>query len=113
MACTKIWFAVTIVPALPITLLLGQRTCDDGEPVLPSAIAACLIHPIDACSPGLLRTPLWRRGFMMNSQELETASSQLNQARRPSVLEATTTYGMIRWKQRWPVFSDFGPFDFG
>jgi acetolactate synthase I/II/III large subunit len=72
---------------------------------LPSAIAASLIHPnrrvLAVCGDG---------GFMMNSQELETAVRlKLNLV--VLVIE-DGAYGMIRWKQEVDRFSDFG-LDFG
>ena len=68
---------------------------------LPSAIAAALIHPkrrvLAVCGDG---------GFMMNSQELETAVRlKLNLV--VLVLE-DNAYGMIRWKQEVDDFPDFG-----
>jgi acetolactate synthase-1/2/3 large subunit len=68
---------------------------------LPSAIAAALIHPdrrvLAVCGDG---------GFMMNSQELETAVRlKLNLV--VLVLE-DRAYGMIRWKQEVDTFPDFG-----
>ena len=63
--------------------------------------AAALIHPdrrvLAVCGDG---------GFMMNSQELETAVRlKLNLV--VLVLE-DRAYGMIRWKQEVDTFSDFG-----
>jgi acetolactate synthase-1/2/3 large subunit len=68
---------------------------------LPSAIAAALIHPdrrvLAVCGDG---------GFMMNSQELETAVRlKLNLV--VLILE-DRAYGMIRWKQEVDEFPDFG-----
>jgi acetolactate synthase I/II/III large subunit len=68
---------------------------------LPSAIAAALIYPdkrvLAVCGDG---------GFMMNSQELETAV-RLNLNLVVLGLE-DRAYGMIRWKQEVDAFPDFG-----
>ena len=100
----KIWFARNYRTSVANTLLLDNAlaTMRAG---LPSAIAASLIHPnrrvLAVCGDG---------GFMMNSQELETAVRlKLNLV--VLVLE-DRAYGMIRWKQEVDGFSDFG-LDFG
>src|ERR1700741_1645454 len=68
---------------------------------LPSAIAAKLIHPktkvMAVCGDG---------GFMMNSQELETAV-RLGLNLVVLVLN-DNSYGMIRWKQANMGFADWG-----
>ncbi len=60
---------------------------------LPSAIAAKLLHPdrmvLAVCGDG---------GFMMNSQELETAV-RLNLDLVVLIIE-DSAYGMIRWNRR-------------
>jgi acetolactate synthase-1/2/3 large subunit len=100
----KIWFARNYRTSVANTLLLDNALATMGAG-LPSAIAAALIHPdrrvLAVCGDG---------GFMMNSQELETAVRlKLNLV--VLVLE-DRAYGMIRWKQEVDGFSDFG-LDFG
>ena len=100
----KIWFARNYRTSVANTLLLDNALATMGAG-LPSAIAASLIHPdrrvLAVCGDG---------GFMMNSQELETAV-RLKQNLVVLVLE-DRAYGMIRWKQEVDGFSDFG-LDFG
>ena len=96
----KIWFARNYRTSVANTLLLDNALATMGAG-LPSAIAAALIHPerrvLAVCGDG---------GFMMNSQELETAVRlKLNLV--VLVLE-DRAYGMIRWKQEVDGFSDFG-----
>ena len=68
---------------------------------LPSAIMAALLHPerrvLAVCGDG---------GFMMNSQELETAV-RLGVNLVVLVLQ-DDAFGMIRWKQATDGFPDFG-----
>ena len=100
----KIWFARNYRTSVANTLLLDNALATMGAG-LPSAIAAALIHPerrvLAVCGDG---------GFMMNSQELETAV-RLKQDLVVLVLE-DRAYGMIRWKQEVDGFADFG-LDFG
>jgi acetolactate synthase-1/2/3 large subunit len=100
----KIWFARNYRTSVANTLLLDNALATMGAG-LPSAIAAALIHPerrvLAVCGDG---------GFMMNSQELETAV-RLKQNLVVLVLE-DRAYGMIRWKQEVDGFADFG-LDFG
>jgi acetolactate synthase-1/2/3 large subunit len=96
----KIWFARNYRTSVANTLLLDNALATMGAG-LPSAIAAALIHPerrvLAVCGDG---------GFMMNSQELETAVRlKLNLV--VLVLE-DHAYGMIRWKQEVDTFPDFG-----
>src|SRR5450432_4720300 len=96
----KIWFARNYRTSVANTLLLDNALATMGAG-LPSAIAASLIRPerrvLAVCGDG---------GFMMNSQELETAVRlKLNLV--VLVLE-DRAYGMIRWKQEVDGFSDFG-----
>ena len=68
---------------------------------LPSAMAAHMVHPdrkvMAICGDG---------GFMMNSQELETAV-RLNMNIVVLILN-DNSYGMIRWKQANMGFKDWG-----
>jgi acetolactate synthase-1/2/3 large subunit len=100
----KIWFARNYRTSVANTLLLDNALATMGAG-LPSAIAASLINPdrrvLAVCGDG---------GFMMNSQELETAVRlKLNLV--VLVLE-DHAYGMIRWKQEVDGFSAYG-LDFG
>jgi acetolactate synthase-1/2/3 large subunit len=100
----KIWFARNYRTSVANTLLLDNALATMGAG-LPSAIAACLIYPerrvLAVCGDG---------GFMMNSQEMETAVRlRLNLV--VLILE-DHAYGMIRWKQQADGFADFG-LDFG
>jgi acetolactate synthase I/II/III large subunit len=96
----KIWFARNYRTSVANTLLLDNALATMGAG-LPSAIAAALIHPgrrvLAVCGDG---------GFMMNSQELETAV-RLNLNLVVLVLE-DHAYGMIRWKQEVDEFPDYG-----
>ncbi|HKJ30700.1 MAG TPA: acetolactate synthase large subunit [Balneolales bacterium] len=100
----KIWVARNFKAYSPATLLLDNALASMGAG-LPSAIAASLIHPdkkvVALCGDG---------GFMMNSQELETAI-RLNVNLVVLVLR-DSAYGMIKWKQETMEFKDFG-LDFG
>jgi acetolactate synthase-1/2/3 large subunit len=96
----KIWFARNYRTSVANTLLLDNALATMGAG-LPSAIAAALIHPdrrvLAVCGDG---------GFMMNSQEFETAVRlKLNLV--VLVLE-DHAYGMIRWKQEVDEFPDYG-----
>src|SRR5271156_4597499 len=96
----KIWFARNYRTSVANTLLLDNALATMGAG-LPSAIAAALIHPerkiLAVCGDG---------GFMMNSQELETAV-RLGVHIVVLILE-DHAYGMIRWKQEVDHFPDFG-----
>jgi acetolactate synthase-1/2/3 large subunit len=100
----KIWFARNYPAALPNTLLLDNALATMGAG-LPSAMAAKLVHPdkpvITVCGDG---------GFMMNSQELETAI-RLN-LHIVVIILRDDAYGMIKWKQADAHFENFG-LDFG
>src|SRR5271166_6579227 len=96
----KIWFARNYRTHLANTLLLDNALATMGAG-LPSAIMAAMLNPtcrvLAVCGDG---------GFMMNSQELETATRlKLNLV--VLVLE-DNAYGMIRWKQATDGFPDFG-----
>lgn len=100
----KIWFARSYPAAMPNTVLLDNALATMGAG-LPSAMAAKLVHPevpvVAVCGDG---------GFMMNSQELETAV-RLGQDLVVVILN-DSAYGMIKWKQQHEGFTDFG-LDFG
>jgi acetolactate synthase I/II/III large subunit len=96
----KIWFARNYRTHVANTLLLDNALATMGAG-LPSAIAAKLIHPnrrvMALCGDG---------GFMMNSQEIETAV-RLKLDLVVLIIE-DSAYGMIRWKQAVDQFPDFG-----
>ena len=96
----KIWFARNYRTHVANTLLLDNALATMGAG-LPSAIAAKLVHPhrriLAVCGDG---------GFMMNSQELETAV-RLKMDLVVLIVE-DSAYGMIRWKQAVDGFADFG-----
>jgi len=96
----KIWFARGYRTYTANTLLLDNALATMGAG-LPSAIAAKMLHPdrrvMAVCGDG---------GFMMNSQELETAV-RLGLDLVVLIIE-DSAYGMIRWKQAVDGFSDFG-----
>ncbi len=96
----KLWFARHYPTYAPNTLLLDNALATMGAG-LPSAIAAKIINPnkhvVAVCGDG---------GFMMNSQELETAK-RLNLDLVILVL-TDNTYGMIAWKQDGMQLPSFG-----
>lgn len=86
----KIWFARNYRTHVANTLLLDNALATMGAG-LPSAMMASMLHPtrrvMAVCGDG---------GFMMNSQELETAVRlRLNLV---ILLIKDDAYGMIRWK---------------
>ena len=96
----KIWFARNYRTHVSNTILLDNALATMGAG-LPSAMMAAMLYPskrvMAVCGDG---------GFMMNSQELETAIRlRLNLV--VLILE-DGAYGMIRWKQQAEGFSDFG-----
>ncbi len=100
----KIWFARNYRARKPNTVLLDNALATMGAG-LPSAMAAHLVYPEKAvtaiCGDG---------GFMMNSQELETAV-RLNM-KLTIVILRDDAYGMIKWKQANMNFDNFG-LDYG
>ena len=96
----KIWFARNYLAAEPNTVLLDNALATMGAG-FPSAMAAHLLYPqnkvLAICGDG---------GFMMNSQELETAV-RLGMNMTCLVLN-DSSYGMIRWKQANMGFQDWG-----
>jgi acetolactate synthase-1/2/3 large subunit len=100
----KIWFARNYPAYFPNTLLLDNALATMGAG-LPSAMAAKMVHPerkvVAVCGDG---------GFMMNSQELETAVRLgLDLV---VVLLNDSAYGMIKWKQAAQKFEEWG-LDYG
>ena len=100
----KIWFARNYPAALRNTLLLDNALATMGAG-LPSAMAAKLVYPersvVTVCGDG---------GFMMNSQELETAV-RLN-LHIVVIILRDDAYGMIKWKQSNMGFNNYG-LDYG
>lgn len=96
----KIWFARNYRAHQPNTVLLDNALATMGAG-LPSAMAAHMVHPdrkvLAICGDG---------GFMMNSQELETAvREKMNIA---VLILNDNSFGMIRWKQANMGFDDWG-----
>jgi len=100
----KIWFARNYKAHMPNTVLLDNALATMGAG-LPSAIAAKLVHPrrhvVAICGDG---------GFMMNSQELETAV-RLG-LHLVVIILRDNGFGMIKWKQAQQGMKEFG-LDFG
>ena len=96
----KIWFARNYRTPVSNTLLLDNALATMGAG-LPSAMMAAICYPgrrvLAVCGDG---------GFMMNSQELETAV-RLGLNLVVLILQ-DDAYGMIRWKQAVDKFADFG-----
>jgi acetolactate synthase-1/2/3 large subunit len=96
----KIWFARNYRTRVANTLLLDNALATMGAG-LPSAVMAAILNPmrrvLAVCGDG---------GFMMNSQELETAR-RLGLNLVVLVLQ-DNAYGMIRWKQAVDGYPDFG-----
>jgi acetolactate synthase-1/2/3 large subunit len=96
----KIWYARNYKAYEPNTVLLDNALATMGAG-LPSAMAAAMEYPdrrvMAICGDG---------GFMMNSQELETAIRlKLNLV---VMVLNDSSYGMIRWKQKAAGFDDWG-----
>ncbi len=96
----KIWFARNYLAKEPNTILLDNALATMGAG-LPSAMEVARLYPeknvMAICGDG---------GFMMNSQELETAM-RLNLNLVVLILN-DSSYGMIRWKQYGMGFKDYG-----
>ncbi len=96
----KIWFARNYKCYKPNTLLLDNALATMGAG-LPSAIAAKMVNPdkrvVTVCGDG---------GFMMNSQEMETAV-RLGLDLVVIILN-DNAFGMIKWKQEGMGFENFG-----
>jgi len=96
----KIWFARCYRTRNANALLLDNALATMGAG-LPSAMMAAMLNPgkrvLAVCGDG---------GFMMNSQELETAVRlKLNLV---VLIIQDDAYGMIRWKQAVDKFTDWG-----
>ena len=96
----KIWYARNYKAYEPNTVLLDNALATMGAG-LPSAMMAAMLYPerrvMAICGDG---------GFMMNSQELETAV-RLGLNMVVTVFN-DSSYGMIRWKQSHIGFDDWG-----
>jgi acetolactate synthase-1/2/3 large subunit len=96
----KIWFARNYAARRPNTVLLDNALATMGAG-LPSAMASAMVYPgrkvMAICGDG---------GFMMNSQEMETAV-RLKLDITVLILN-DNSYGMIRWKQANMGFADWG-----
>lgn len=96
----KIWFARNYPARQPNTVLLDNALATMGAG-LPSAMATAMLYPhrkvMAICGDG---------GFMMNSQEMETAV-RLGLDLTVLILR-DDAYGMIRWKQANMGFEDYG-----
>ncbi len=96
----KIWFARGYTAYRPNTVLLDNALATMGAG-LPSAMMSSMVYPdrkvMAICGDG---------GFMMNSQEMETAVRlKLNIT---VLILNDNSYGMIRWKQANMGFKDWG-----
>lgn len=96
----KLWFARNYPAYDNNTVLLDNALASMGAG-LPSAMMAAMLYPrqkvMAVCGDG---------GFMMNSQELETAVRlQLNLV---VLIINDSAYGMIKWKQAQEGFAEFG-----
>ena len=96
----KIWFARNYAARQTNTVLLDNALATMGAG-LPSAMASAMVYParkvMAICGDG---------GFMMNSQEMETAVRlKLNIT---VLILNDNSYGMIRWKQANMGFEDWG-----
>lgn len=100
----KIWFARNFKAYQAKSLLLDNALATMGAG-LPSAMACKFFHPgrtvISICGDG---------GFMMNSQEIETAVRL--KLHLIVLILRDNAYGMIKWKQASMGFADYG-LDYG
>ncbi len=100
----KLWFARNYRAYEPNTVLLDNALATMGAG-LPSAMMAAMLYPdrpvMAVCGDG---------GFMMNSQEMETAVRlKLNMT---VLILRDDAYGMIKWKQTGGGFPTYG-LDYG
>jgi acetolactate synthase-1/2/3 large subunit len=96
----KIWFARNYRTHVANTLLLDNALATMGAGLL-AAMMASIVNPcrrvLAVCGDG---------GFMMNSQELETATRlRLNLV---VLILQDNAFGVIRWKQQADGFADWG-----
>jgi acetolactate synthase-1/2/3 large subunit len=96
----KIWFARNYPAYLPNTVILDNAFATMGAG-FPSAIGVKMVYPnrkvLAVCGDG---------GFMMNSQELETAVRlKLDLV---CLILSDSAYGMIKWKQNIMGFEEQG-----
>jgi len=96
----KVWFARNYFAEVANTVLLDNALATMGAG-LPSAMEAARLYPdrkvMAICGDG---------GFMMNSQEMETAVRlKLNLV---VLILNDNSYGMIRWKQYAMGYQDYG-----
>jgi acetolactate synthase I/II/III large subunit len=96
----KIWFSRNYRTRIANSLLLDNALATMGAG-LPSAMTAAMLYPgrrvLAVCGDG---------GFMMNSQEMETAVRlRLDLV---VLVIVDNAYGMIRWKQAVDGFADSG-----
>lgn len=100
----KLWFARNYKACDNNTVLLDNALASMGAG-LPSAMMAAMLYPeqkvMAICGDG---------GFMMNSQEMETAV-RLN-LNLVILIINDSAYGMIKWKQAQEGFTDYG-LDYG
>jgi len=96
----KLWFSRLYRTFKPNTFLLDNALATMGAG-LPAGIAAKMLHPdrkvLAVCGDG---------GFMMNSQEMETAIRY--HAPLVVLLLNDNAYGFVKWKQRNLNFENFG-----
>ncbi|MBI5391321.1 acetolactate synthase large subunit [Candidatus Woesearchaeota archaeon] len=96
----KLWFSRHYKTYNICTFLLDNALATMGAG-LPSAMAAKLVHPdrrvLAVCGDG---------GFMMNSQELETAVRL--KLKIVILILNDNAYGFIKWKQKNAGFQNFG-----
>lgn len=96
----KLWFARGYPCYAPLTMLVDNALATMGAG-LPVAMAAKMLHPkrnvLAICGDG---------GFMMNSQEIETAIRL--KLDLTILLLNDNAYGFIEWKQQNMGFPEFG-----
>jgi acetolactate synthase-1/2/3 large subunit len=96
----KLWFARNYPAYDNNTVLLDNALASMGAG-LPSAMMAAMLYPdlkvMAICGDG---------GFLMNSQELETAVRL--KLSLVVLIICDQAYGMIKWKQRTDGFNEFG-----
>lgn len=96
----KLWFARNYITEFPNTLLLDNALATMGAG-LPSAMEVARLNPKKK-----VLAVVGDGGFMMNSQELETAVRlKLNLV---VLIINDNSYGMIRWKQNAMGLEDYG-----